>query len=181
VLLADVGVPMIFVQWPLMICALLPVIVIEAFVLHKRLRLSYRRAFAGAAQANVISTLAGVPLAWGVMFLLELATALPIIYAAQKWHWHYESPIFYVLYVLGMAWTGPAGKSAWPIALAATLLLVPTFFVSVWLERRFYRRSYPDIDTVAVDGASWFANLTSYTLLFVLACGWVGWEVYRSS
>src|SRR6266536_1309802 len=106
-LLADIGVPMIFVQWPLMICALLPVIAIEALVVRKRLALSYGRAFAGAAQANVVSTLAGVPLAWGLMLLLELATALPIIFAAQRWHWHYDSPIFYVLYVLGMAWTGP--------------------------------------------------------------------------
>src|SRR5438094_902125 len=71
-LLADIGVPMIFVQWPLMICALLPVIVIEALVVRKRLALSYRRAFAGAAQANVVSTLAGVPLAWGLMFFSKL-------------------------------------------------------------------------------------------------------------
>src|SRR5438876_4891514 len=39
--LADIGVPMIFVQWPLMICALLPVIAIEALVVRKRLSLSY--------------------------------------------------------------------------------------------------------------------------------------------
>src|SRR5436309_6422997 len=126
-LLADVGVPMIFVQWPLMICALLPVIAIEALVVRKRLSLSYGRAFAGAAKANVVSTLVGVPLAWGLMLLLELATVYPLVAAAERWHWRPESPIFYILYVLGMAWTGPAGKSAWPIALAAALLLVPTF------------------------------------------------------
>jgi hypothetical protein len=59
-LLADAGVPMIFVQWPLMTCALLPVIAIEALVVRKRLSLSYGRAFGGAAKANVASTLAGV-------------------------------------------------------------------------------------------------------------------------
>ena len=75
--LADIGVPMIFVQWPLMICALLPVIAIEALVVRKRLSLSYGRAFGGATKANVVSTLAGVPLAWGLMLILEFATIFP--------------------------------------------------------------------------------------------------------
>jgi hypothetical protein len=178
-LLADIGVPMIFVQWPLMICALLPVIAIEALVVRKRLSLSYGRAFGGAAKANVVSTLAGVPLAWGLMLILEFATVFPLILAAEKWHWRLDSPVFYVFYVLGIAWTGPAVTSTWPIALAAALLLVPTFFVSVRLERRFYRRSYAEIDAAAVDRSVWFANLCSYAVLFVAACGWLGWELYR--
>jgi hypothetical protein len=177
--LADVGVPMIFIQWPLMICALMPVIAIEALVIRKRLSLSYGRAFGGAAKANVISTLAGVPLAWALMLILEFATLYPLSLAAEKWHWSLHSPVFYVFYVLGIAWTGPAVTSAWPIALAATLLLVPTFFVSVRLERRFYRRSYAEIDAGVVDRSVWFANLCSYALLFVAACGWLGWEIYK--
>src|SRR5438309_5133249 len=106
-LLADVGVPMIFVQWPLMICALLPVIAIEALVVRKRLSLSYGRAFGGAAKANVVSTLAGVPLAWGLMLILEFATILPITLAAERWRWQLHSPLLYLLSVLGIAWTGP--------------------------------------------------------------------------
>jgi hypothetical protein len=179
-LLADIGVPMIFVQWPLMICALLPVIAIEAPVVRKRLSLSYGRAFGGAAKANVVSTLAGVPLAWGLMLILEFATLFPLFLAAQKWHWRPDSPVFYVFYILGIAWTGPPVTSAWPIALAAALLLVPTFFVSVRLERRFYRRSFTEIDGATVDRSVWIANAYSYALLFVAACGWLGWELYRS-
>jgi hypothetical protein len=173
-LLADVGVPMIFIQWPLMICALLPVIAIEALVVRKRLSLPYDRALGGAVKANVISTLAGVPLAWGLMLILEFATLL----AAEKWHWSLHSPVF-VFYVLGIAWLNPSVASTWSIALAAALLLVPTFFVSVWLERRFYRRSYTEIDRSAVDRSVWFANLCSYALLFVAACGWMSWELYQ--
>ena len=168
-LLADIGVPMIFVQWPLMICALLPVIAIEALVVRKRLALSYGRAFAGSAKANIVSTLAGVPLAWGLMLILEFAAGLPLAMAAYKWHWRTDSPLSYLLSVLGSAWIGPLTTSAWPIALAATVLLVPTFFVSVRLERRFYRRSYAEIDAGAVDRSVWFANVCSYTLLLVAA------------
>jgi hypothetical protein len=173
--LADMGVPMIFVQWPLMLCALLPVIAIEAFVVRKRLSLSYGRAFGGAAKANVVSTLAGVPLAWGLMLILEFATIFPLTLAAEKWHWRLDSPVFYLLNVLGIAWTGPPVTSYWGIAFAATLLLVPTFFVSVRLERPFYRRSYTELDASAVDRSVWFANLCSYAVLFIAACGWLGW------
>jgi hypothetical protein len=180
VILADVGVPMIFVQWPLMICALIPVIVIEALVIRKQLVLSYGRAFAGAAKANLVSTIVGVPLAWAIMLAVEFATLYPAILAAEKWHWRLdESPVFYIFYVLGMAWTGPAGHSAWPIALAAALLLIPTFFVSIRIERRLYRRFYTEQDTISVDHACWSANLYSYALLFLPACGWIAWELHK--
>ena len=179
VLLADVGVPMIFVDWPLMICALIPVIAIEALIIRKRLVLSFGRAFAGATKANVVSTLVGVPLAWGIMLAVEFATMYPVFWAAERWHWRGESPVFYIFYVLGMAWTGPPVYSIWPIALAAALLLIPTFFVSFRIERRLYRRFYPELDCSAVDSSAWSANLWSYGLLFAVACGWVGWELYK--
>ena len=161
-----------------MIGALIPVIVIEAFVIRKRLVLWYARAFAGAAKANLVSTLVGVPLAWAIMLAVEFATLYPTVLAAEKWHWRLDqSPVLYIFYVLGMAWTGPAAHSAWPIALAATLLLIPTFFVSIRIERPLYRRFYTEQDTVSVDYACWFANLFSYALLFLAACGWIAWEV----
>jgi hypothetical protein len=176
-LLADIGVPMIFVQWPLMFCALLPVILIEAEIVRRRLGLPFRRALGGAAKANVISTLVGVPTAWLLMFVVELVTALPISLGAVKWHWSLDSPVFYFLYALTSAWTGPPVTSLAPIALAAAVLLVPTFFISVRLERPFYRRSYPEIDEAVVDRSVWKANLWSYAVLFVIACVWLGWEL----
>ena len=111
------------------------------------------------------------------MLILQLATTLPLFLAAEKWHWRLDSPLFGVMYVLGIAWTNPPTISAWPIALAATLLLVPTFFVSVRLERRFYRHSYAEINAAAVNRSVWFANLYSYALLSIVACGWLTWEL----
>ena len=91
-LLADVGVPMIFVEWPLMLCALVPVIAIEAEVARRQLTLPYRKAFAGAAKANLLSTLVGVPLAWAIMLAVEFATLYPTIMAAERWHWRPRVP-----------------------------------------------------------------------------------------
>ena len=177
-LLADVGVPMLVLQWPFMICALLPVIAIEAEVIRRRLSLTHGKAFAGAARANLISTLIGVPVAWAIMLLIEIVVGVPLGYAAFKWHWQVDSPLFYLVFA---AWAGPPIYSWWPIALSAAVLLIPTFFVSVRFERRSYRRSYPQNDPSAVDHSVWLANLCSYGLLFAVACGWLGWEIHRGA
>ena len=127
-----------------------------------------------SAKANLLSTAAGVPFAWFVMVAIQFSTAFPIMSAANKGHWQIDdSPLEYVLDVLTMAWTAGSPRA---VALAATLLLVPTFFVSVYLERRSYRRSWPDLDRAAVHRCVWLANVASYTLLFVAGCVWFGYE-----
>ena len=173
--LADVGIPMIYVQWPLMLCALVPVIAIEALLVRRWLPLSYKNAFAGIARANLISTVVGVPLAWLAMLALELVTLLPLAFAAQKWHWRLESPLFYAVgFILGSAWVGPSrGDSAWPIVLAAALLLIPSFYLSVWIERRSCSRSWPSLDPGGIGRAVFFSNLASYALLLVSILIWI--------
>ena len=175
-LLADAGIPMLMVQWPLMLCALLPIILIETEVVRRQLSLPYRNAIVGAAKANLLSTCAGVPLAWVIMLAIELSAGFPLLHLAEKQHWLIEhSPLDYVIAVLTMAWIGPSVPG---MALAATLLLVPTFFISVFLERRSYRRSWPDVGKTVLDRSVCFANLASYSLLFVAACVWFWWAVH---
>ena len=175
-LLADAGIPMLMVQWPLMLCALLPVILIETEVVRRQLSLPYRSAIVGAAKANVLSTAAGVPLAWVIMLAVEFAAGFPLLSAGDKRHWPMDdAPLKYVLDVLTMAWTGPSVSS---MALAAALLLIPTFFISVLLERSSYRRSWPNAGRTAVNHSTWLANLASYSLLFVAACVWFWWAVH---
>src|SRR5579864_5626084 len=100
-LLADAGIPLLMVQWPLMVCALLPVILVETEVVRRQLSLPYRNAIVGAAKANVLSTAAGVPLAWVIMLAVEFAAGFPFLSAAEKRHWPLEhSPVEYVLDVL---------------------------------------------------------------------------------
>jgi hypothetical protein len=180
-MLADVGIPMIFVQWPLMIGALIPVIIVEALLIRRWVQLSYRDAFFGVTKANLLSTLAGFPLAWLVMFVLEMVILIPVGIAADKWHWNFlDSPVFQVVgFVIGMAWLGPAEDAGyWLVPLAAALLLIPSFYVSVWLESKICRRAWPDIDSAVVRRGVFRANLASYVLLLILACGWAGIEFY---
>jgi hypothetical protein len=179
-MLADVGIPMIFVQWPLMIGALIPVIIVEALLIRRWVQLSYRDAFIGTTKANLLSTLAGFPLAWLAMFVVEMAVLYPVSIAAEKWHWNFDSPFFQIVgFVVGMAWLGPAEpEDYWLVPLAAALLLVPSFYVSVWLERFVCRRAWPSSDAAAVRLGVYRANLASYAVLFILACGWAAIEFY---
>ncbi|HTX20791.1 MAG TPA: hypothetical protein VMD27_02865 [Candidatus Aquilonibacter sp.] len=181
-MLADIGIPMIFIQWPLMICALIPVIVVEALLIRRWVPLSFRDAFIGTTKANLVSTFAGFPLAWLAMFAIEMGIMLPLGLAAEKWHWQhlFESPFFEVVsFFIGMAWLAPSDQAAyWLVPLAAGLLLIPSFYVSVWLERFICRRAWPSSDAAAVRLGVFRANLASYVVLFILACGWAGVEFY---
>src|SRR6266699_5166452 len=95
-LLADMGIPMIFGQWLLMAVALLPVIAIETFVVRRLIGLSTRRALGGAAAANALSTLIGVPIAWITALGIEFSLLYPLDSAAIHWHWQ-DSPFFDVI------------------------------------------------------------------------------------
>ena len=55
-ILANIGVPMIVIYWPLMVTALVPVILVEAMLIRRGVSLSTRDAFIGIAKANVFST-----------------------------------------------------------------------------------------------------------------------------
>jgi hypothetical protein len=180
VILADVGIPMIFVQWPLMIAALIPVILIEVLVIRRWLPLSPGRAFAGVGKANLYSTAAGVPMAWGIMFLIELAIGLPLGFAGMAFHWNLDSSVLQAFMVVaGAAWQGPVrGLLYWIIPLSVTVLLVPSFFVSVRLERRSCLKAWPAADPVALHRAVYAANLWSYGFMLVMACGWICYQLY---
>jgi len=69
---ADVGVPMLAVTWPGMLLALIPIVLLEAWVLNRRLRLSARRSLKFSIWANLASTVVGVPVTWGVLLFSRL-------------------------------------------------------------------------------------------------------------
>jgi len=174
-MLANVGVPMIFVQMPGMVCALIPIIILEALLIRRWLSLPYGDAFKGVTLANLASTIVGVPLAWLVMVLIEFAVVLPVAIAADHWHWKLDSPVLGVLgFLLSIAWLGPVERQLyWMIPAASALLLIPSFVVSVWLERRICLRSWSGVDPASVRRGVFNANVASYGLLFIIACGWL--------
>jgi len=173
-ILADVGVPMIFLQMPLMVAALVPVVFVEALLVRRWLRLPRGTVFAGVAVANLASTLLGVPLAWLAMLAVEFIVGLPLSLTLDHLHSNLNSPVLALLgCVIGSAWLPPAETQMhWMIPMALTSLLVASFFASVWLERLVCVRWWQTSDATSVRRAVFKANLASYLVLFTLACGW---------
>lgn len=63
-LLADAGVPMIFLTFPAMLILLVPIIFIESWLCRSSLHLTFWAALKSNAISNIVSTLIGVPIAW---------------------------------------------------------------------------------------------------------------------
>jgi hypothetical protein len=182
-LLADVGVPMIFLTFPAMIVLLLPIIALATWLCRTWLSLDTWTTIKSNAVANVASTVVGVPVAWGAMFGFEMAfgqtvSRFPRVeQMLDKWH----SPIANIVgALLFSAWLGPSEKNAyWMIPVATLGLLVPTYFLSVWIEMFIvdHMVSLPEGDPSGltqerVRRAVRNANLVSYGLL---AAGTIGW------
>ena len=176
------GIPMLFVQWWLMAWALLPwVIVIETLVVHRKIRMPVGRAVGCVAAANLLSTAIGVPVAWLTAFALSFGVLTPFAYGAERWHCQLDSPVFQVFaFVESAAWIMPANpaQSARMIPLAAALLLIPCFFVSVIIERWACRHIWRNSETSAIRNVVCCANLYSYMALFVFGCLWSAWNFY---
>lgn len=141
-LLAGAGVPMIFITLPGMIVLLLPIIAAETVVVVRRTSLPKTRTLWVTAVANLTSTLVGVPITWGVLFLCEMglfeALAHTTKFGASSWN----SPIGRIVRtILSAPWLTPVGS--WAVSLATLVLLIPSFFVSVWVEQKLRNSSFP--------------------------------------
>ena len=185
-LLADAGVPMIFLTLPMMLALLIPVIAIEGYLCKKWLGLTTWEAMKSNAVSNLASTLIGVPVAWAIMFGVEMAMfgVIDRSKAIQNW----QSPIAQVIWLfLGSAWIGPTdNKSAWLIPAATLILLIPFFLASYGIEYLVVKfmvgmpeggppnRSYPRV-RIAVRNA----NFITYGLMLVAASIWLVFSLPR--
>jgi hypothetical protein len=185
-LFADAGVPMIALTLPGMIAALIPIVVVEALVIQRRVAYKTWPVFRATAVANLASTLIGIPLTWIVLVLCEMAIGAAALLIPAVRHGNWNSPIARVVStILSAPWLAPAENTGpWVVPLAVLVLLVPFFFASVWSERFVMERMMP----VAVDAspeaeiskpklrkAVLEANLVSYAALFGLTSVWLVW------
>src|SRR5665213_43289 len=158
---ADTGLPMLVLVWPSYILALIPVIVIEAYVGVRKLGLSWRVALRICTVGNLWSTLLGVPMVW----LLLLGVEMPVGVAAYSLK--ADAGWQYLLFPFPIAWVG--GESVWIVYAAFVLLAFPFCAASIWIERKVALRYLPDLPAERV--RSWVrdANIWSYVLLVAVA------------
>jgi hypothetical protein len=159
-LLANVGLPMIFVELPFLAVALLPVAALEAVVYRWRLSISWGPSFSGSLRANLWSTFVGVPLVW-------LAQAVGQLAVGGGSAWGLSTPLARLAAVtVQSAWLIPYESDFhWMLPAAALCLLVPCLIVSVWVEQRRLRRYWPAVPIRPLVRAVVLANVVSYLLL----------------
>ncbi len=166
--LADVFVPLIVWQLPAMALALLPIVVVEAAIARWRLSIRFGQAFKGMLAANLASTLVGIPLAWLVMFAVQLLTA------GGEMHGLGSASAIFKSVVLQAAWPAPPGSHGlWMIPTATLVLLVPYFLVSVLFERAVLVGMWRDQPRGRVTSVAWLANAASYAGLAILVVTWL--------
>ncbi len=189
---ADAGIPMLPIAYPVVLLFLLPVIAIEAVYLRLRLGLRWCPTVKEVSIVNAVTLVLGYPLAWGIMFgvqlLLDSAHAGVSRFGIER----AANPVLGFLGVLGPAWAWlyPTDLK-WPIVVAFVILLLPSFFLSGFVESlvirhygmlEFASESTTDpirlspsgedhfLVTKPIGRAVWMANVWSYLFLAAAGC-----------
>src|SRR5262245_32767502 len=125
-MLGNMGIPMVCVTVPAMLIALLPIALIEACILRRSCGLPFREAWRGALSANLWSALLGSPVAWFILFGVQIATG-------GGSAWGLDTPLHRLAAVTMQApWLIPYDRhTAWMIPAASLALLAPFFVTSV--------------------------------------------------
>lgn len=171
---ADIGAPMIFITLPMLIIGLVPIIILETFVLMKLLRIAFKDGIKTAALMNVISTLVGIPVTWGALVFIQIFTGGGAAYGLQ-------SPLQKFLAVTWQApWLIPYESDLyWMVPSASLVLLIPFFFASYLIEALIARKILKGFDKAVLHRSVFLANISSYAVLFVLALGWLLFSLMR--
>jgi hypothetical protein len=166
--LADAGLPMIFIELPLLVLALVPIVLLEALVYRAGVALPWCKAVGGSLVANLCSTFLGVPIAWAGLLVGQLAFG-------GGSAWGLDTPLLRLAAVTVQApWLIPYEREFyWMIPAASLFLMLPFFLVSVLSERYLLLHWWPEADRRRLSRFVWLANLASYTAL----AGYWAWRL----
>src|SRR5262245_13381903 len=159
-LFANMGLPMIFIELPFLVVALLPVVLVEGACYHWCLSVPWRKSFSGTFWANLWSTFLGVPLAWFAQTVGQMAIG-------GGSAWGLETPLDRLAAVtLQSAWLIPyQGEYDWMMPAASLVLLLPCLVVSIGIEQSALREYWPDVPWRRLIVVVSAANMLSYFLL----------------
>jgi hypothetical protein len=160
---ANAGVPMVALYLPSAWLLLIPIIFLEAT--HGRLRwgVPFRRALVAQGLANAVSSLVGLPLCWVLLASVELlccGTALGL-----------QTPLQRVYAVTIQApWLIPYEKEFWWMVPSAIVVLTVLFCaMSIGSEYPIVKRAVPSLAPRSLWHWVIAANVTSYSLLLLVA------------
>ncbi len=166
---ANAGVPMIFLSYPAMLIALLPIILIETSIFKRIVDIPYRKSFKSNVAANTVSTLAGFPLAWAFLFAVEyIATGFSCGPGFDT------IPKSIITVFVEAAWLCPHEKHLyWLIPTAFIISLIVAFCISLVIEYFVNRRFHKEIEKQHIRKAVYISNISSYCALIFVSVGYL--------
>ena len=178
--LFNMGLPMILPAMYLMVLGLIPIVLIEALVISKQLRVPYVRSLKSATLGNIVSTVIGIPVTWFLLLVIEmsLASFAPDVIPRPVSEFLFQHKDILAVTV-GAPWLVPFGLQDWMIFAAMAFLLIPFFFASWAVEYQVIKYRFTKELRELRDGveshasaqeirtAARNANLLSYGLLEV--------------
>jgi len=181
---ANAGVPLIMVTFPGMLIALVPVILIEAVYISRRLPYPLKSSLKVCGISNLVSTLIGIPLAWGLYLLpsaaLSYSGAQRVVADLLTEPSVLLGNVVFILF--HASWIPPVGKGLhWMIPTATIVLLVPAFFVSWFIEHQISKRMLKKFEAAEVRSIICKANLMTYFLLLLITLGWLSYSLFDGS
>jgi hypothetical protein len=143
--LADAILPSLALVWPLFILLLIPIVAAEALYSRRRLKMGRWECIRVLGIANILSSIAGLPL--GQLFGAGLQYATEGVYFRNPQRLHGHAPLldgalkpievtrhdYMRLMFLGI-------YPRWIMLLSAALMLVVCFLVSWWVEAKWVKR-----------------------------------------
>ena len=169
---ADAGVPMLALIIPGFLVSIVPIIIIESLYLKRKLALRGASAWKTAAISNIVSTVAGVPLTWFILVVVQMFTGGGRAYGIDT----------VIGKIIAVTWQAPwlipyESDLGWMIPMAGMVLLVPFFFVSWWIEYLISKNILSGSDAKAVKLAVRNANLITYGLMALCLLIWLAKSV----
>lgn len=163
---ADAGIPMIIFTFPEMLLALIPIVFIEALLYRRFLHSKFKLAIIPSLKSNIVSTIAGIPLAW--IFHMIAFYPLMAIFAPKHNNTIIEK-IIAAFFTSAWMWPNTSwwgNDKAWMMSFAAIIGLIPAYFVSVWIEYKIVQRYFNNLPkNVNLKRVVWKVNAVTYLLL----------------
>lgn len=164
---ANAGLPMLAFIWPFLWIGFIPIVLIEWMIMKKMLPdISQKSLLKTITISNIFSTFVSIPVVW---IFLVIAQMLSPGGGGTYPHLSHFWKLFLSVTVQA-PWLLPYEQYFfWMIPTAFTLLMIPFFFMSYWVEGWMTLKLLPQNHSRQVIKSSvWKANLYSYLFLTVL-------------
>ena len=158
-LLADCEITL-FQHLQVMIFGVWIVIVIEAFIVQMRIGHSTLKAYSSVTLANLLSTFIGIPITWFVS-LIFMYWVTHIIPHSSK----FSEKIEMLTDLMGDSGILVIEVPAHVALFVTVFLLIPYYYMSVFIEYFVIKHHYKDVESVRVKRAVILMNRITYILL----------------